>query len=787
MTFGQAVVRGSFAEKVENCTMSSRRDFLKAAGKGAAAVAIAGKTVPGGSEVAQRVSSDSKVYAATVAETSADPSGKLVELVNVLQGTNSSRLFSRGNTLPIVAMPFGMAHWTLQSREAGQSWFFNASDLRLEGIRCTHQLSPWLSDYGYATFLPFTGDPSVSPAERASSYKEETRVVRPDYLRLDLLRYRCQLEMVPTERCAILRVTFRDPGQAGLIVDLPGEDAEFRAEPSSSVISGFTRQNSGGVPAGFASHYLIQVDRPIASFEVKELPARRVGIVRFKTEADRPVHVRIASSFISPEQALRNSKVELGSRTFDEVRQSSAGKWEKELGRVLIEGGSESQLRVFYSCLYRVFLFPRVLHELDATGNPIHYSPYTGRIAPGVMYADHGYWDVYRAWYPLMSILNPERLGEILQAWVNASKEGGWLPQFPCPGYRACMTGSLIDAAFGDAASKGIAGYDVEAAYDALKKHATRPGNPDAGYGRRGIEHYLKTGYIPADLIHQATAETLDSAYGDFCIAQVARAAGHEADAAMFEKRSQNWRHVFDPKTRFMRGRKSDGEWLKPFNPIAWGSPYVEGSAWQHRFAVPHDHAGLIDAMGGKEAFVGYLEEMLRMPPLFDVGSYGVEIHEMSEMAAVDFGQYAHSNQPVHHVLYLFAAAGRPDRTQYWVRRVLDTLYTPDNYPGDEDTGAMAAWYVMSSLGFFSLCPGKASYVLGAPLFSMATINLPNDRQTIVEAHNNSSHNVYSGRPKVNGRAHVEDSIAHKTIADGARVVFSMTAAPPRLTRPYST
>ncbi len=211
------------------------------------------------------------------------------------------------------------------------------------------------------------------------------------------------------------------------------------------------------------------------------------------------------------------------------------------------------------------------------------------------MYADHGYWDVYRAWYPLMSILFQDRLAEILQAWVNASHEGGWLPQFPAPGYRACMTGSLIDAVFGDAACKQIQGFDLAAAYDALKKHATEPGDPDKGYGRRGIEQYLKLGYAPADQVDQSAAETVDSAYGDFCIGQVAKALGHEADAAFFESRSKNWRNLYDPETRFLRGKKADGQWLTPFDPVRWGNPYVEGSAWQHRWgrtpSAPRAHS----------------------------------------------------------------------------------------------------------------------------------------------------------------------------------------------------
>ena len=349
------------------------------------------------------------------------------------------------------------------------------------------------------------------------------------------------------------------------------------------------------------------------------------------------------------------------------------------------------------------------------------------------MYADHGYWDVYRAWYPLMSILFPERLGEILQAWVNAYKEGGWLPQFPCPGYRACMTGSLIDSVFGDAAVKNIGGFDLATAYEGLRKHATQPGNPDAGYGRRGIEEYLKLNYCPADRVKQSVAETVDAAYGDFCIAQVANALGRDADFGMFMKRSENWRQLFDSQTGFLRGKNADGSWLEPFDPVTWGDPYVEGSAWQHRWDVPHNFPALMEGLGGEEKAVAVLEQMLAMPADFNVGVYGQEIHEMSEMAAVDFGQYAHSNQPVHHVLYLFALAGRPERTRYWVRKVMQELYTPEVFPGDEDTGSMAAWYIFGSLGFSPVCPGKAEYTLGGCFFPRATVRLPNGKSLVIE------------------------------------------------------
>lgn len=754
---------------------TSRRNFFKFAGKGVAIAAMP-----------QMVLTADAASASPASSTPIDAgrekkdSGKLVDLVNPLQGTSSSPLLSRGNTLPIVALPFGMAHWTLQSNAAQQPWFFRPEDNRIEGLRCTHQLSPWLSDYGYATFLPFTGSPAIDPGARASSYRSTDLKVKPHLLAVTLMRYGCKALLVPTERCAMLRMMFTESGSAGLIIDLPGEDAEFHAETAGGVVSALTRASAGGVPKEFATYYVVQSETKIETFEVTAEQGRRVGVLRFNAVSGRPVDVRIGHSFISHEQAMRNLKAELGKRSFEELSTSAEDVWNERLGRIQVKGGSEAQRQTFYSALYRTSLFPRMWHEPDASGQPIHYSPYSGKVEPGVMYADHGYWDVYRAWYPLMSIIDPERLGEILQAWVNAFTEGGWLPQFPCPGYRASMTGSLIDSVFGDAAAKGITGFDLQTAYTALKKHATQPGDPDAGYGRRGIEHYLQLGHVPSDRVDQATVETLDASYGDFCIAQVARAAGNAADAEMFAVRSQNWKNVFDSKTRFMRGKKADGSWLEPFDPFVWGSPFVEGSSWQHRFSVPHDPEGLIEAMGGEEDFVGYLDEMLKLPPKFEVGVYGREIHEMSEMAAVEFGQYAHSNQPVHHVLYMFAAAGRADRTQYWVRRVLNTLYSPDNYPGDEDTGSMAAWYVLSALGLYPLCPGQASYVLGGPLFDRATLYLPGGKETVIDAVNNSPEHFYCGKPTVDGRKHTDSSISHEAIAKGSKLVFVMSDHPAR-------
>jgi predicted alpha-1,2-mannosidase len=733
-----------------------RRTFLKSSSLAAGAVVM-------GTESVEATTGEPSVGSIRPA-TTAGP----VSLVNLFQGSDSTSAFSRGNTLPIAARPFGMAHWTLQSH-ANTPWMFQPSERRIQGLRSTHQLSPWLGDYGYATFLPFCGDIQPDATSRASSYRPEAAQLSPHSLRLNLLRYGIDVEAIPTERCALLVATFSKPEEPGWLIDIPGDlPPTWQPDATHHTLAFTSRENQGGVPKDFATYYVLQFSEAWTSIDLKPLKDHSVGMVQFSRET-RTVEVRVGTSFISFEQAQRNINLELGTHSADFLRSDGEAVWNKHLGIVNVASGTVAQQKTFYSCLYRTLLFPRIWHEPDPAGAMQHRSPYNGKILPGVMYADHGYWDVYRAWYPLMTILFPERLGEILQAWVNAYKEGGWLPQFPCPGYRACMTGSLIDAVFGDAAAKNIGGFDLKTAYAGLKKHATEQGNPDAGYGRRGIKEYLQYGYAPADLVVQSAAETVDAAYGDFCIAQVAKALGYNADYEMFMRRSENWRHLFDKKTGFLRGKKIDGSWVEPFDPVTWGDPYVEGSAWQHRWDVPHDLKGLIEALGGDQKAVASLEEMLSMAPAFNVGVYGQEIHEMSEMAAVPFGQYAHSNQPVHHMLYIFAAAGRPDRTRYWTRKIMEELYTPSTFAGDEDTGSMAAWFILSALGFYPLCPGKPEYTVGQSFFSDVTVQLPQGKTLRIEKTGSSGG---AGSVTFNGRPVVSSTLSHTTLMAGGHLWF---------------
>jgi predicted alpha-1,2-mannosidase len=749
----------------------SRRAFLKTSGLAAVSTVFM-------EEGAVRAEHGTREASSANVPANAQVQRNPVDSVNILQGTASTPEFSRGNTLPIAALPFGMAHWTLQSHD-DTPWMFQPGVRRIQGFRCTHQLSPWLSDYGHATFLPFRGEIHPKAAARASSYAAEQAHFGPHSLQLFLLRYRAHVELIPTERSSVLTATFEedeadDEKTIGLLFDIPGDHSTIEPDPATQSIRFTSTANSGGVPDNFATYYLLQMKSPWDSFEVKEAGAHRVGILRYRQGLYLEAH--IATSFISFEQAALNLRNEIGQHSPGDLRSSAAARWNDHLNRIEIEGASEEQRRTFYSCVYRVLLFPRTWHEPDAQGKMHHFSAFNGKVTPGVMYADHGYWDVYRAWYPLMSILFPERLGEILQAWVNAYKEGGWLPQFPCPGYRACMTGSLIDSVFGDAAVKRVKGFDLETAYEGLKKHATMPGDPDKGYGRVGLEQYLKLQYVPADRVPQSVAETVDAAYGDFCIAQVAKALGKEDDYAAFMKRSENWRHVYDPQVKFFRGKNEDGSWLTPFNPFTWGSPYVEGAAWQHRWDAPQNLPGLIEQIGGETEAAKALQDMLATRPVFHVGVYESEIHEMSEMAAVPFGQYAHSNQPVHHLLYILAHAGRPDLTQLWARKVMRSLYTPDTFAGDEDTGSMSAWFVLSALGFYPVCPGKPAYTLGSPLFARSVVHLPEGATFSIEAQGNASDAVYVRRASLDGKA-VGSVIEHADIMKGGTLHFEMASS----------
>ena len=714
----------------------------------------------------------------------------MTQWVNPLQGTDSTHSHSHGNTLPLVGMPFAMTSWSLQTSE--DRWFFHPSAPKLQGIRATRQPSPWIGDYGHFTLMPQVGERLLAANRRASSYRLSDATILPHWMRVKLLRYETTVEIAATERCAILVVHFpTGTSPKRLILDtFPGE-SRVEIDAANGCVRGHTRAHSAGDPKGFAGHFILKFDCPLNPDDTGLFADGRVFAGQCAGTGDRigafagvlprdgsPVVVRIATSFISAEQCALNMEQELGGRAFAQVRDEAAAAWNRRLNGVEIEGCTDEQRRTFTSCLYRASLFPRRVHETGPDGARVHYSPYDGAVHPGDFCTDNGFWDTHRTVYPLFSLLWPDQFAEFLRGLVAHYREGGWLPRWPSPGETGGMIGTHIDAIIADACMKGIRDFDLETAFEGMWKHANQ--RAPGGRGRAGIEEYLRLGYVPVEGAYHCVSRTLDYAYDDFCVGQVAAALGRTQQRDELWRRAQGYRAIYDASSGFMRARHADGRWAEPFDPFAWGGPYVEGSAWQCSWAVPHDPAGLAELLGGDDAMVRKFEEMLALPPIFRADEYREEIHEMTEMALADFGQYAHSNQPVHHVLYLFAAAGRPDLTQHWVRRVMDRMYGPgpDGFPGDEDNGEMASWFVLSSLGLFPLCPGHPSYVLGSPLFRNAVIHGESGNDIVIEAPRNSPENVYVSGVSWNGRPLSRVFMLHEELARGGTLRFEMTDKP---------
>jgi predicted alpha-1,2-mannosidase len=408
---------------------------------------------------------------------------------------------------------------------------------------------------------------------------------------------------------------------------------------------------------------------------------------------------------------------------------------------------------------------------LDEAGHPVHRSPYDGNVHEGVLYADNGFWDTYRTVYSFYSVAYPEQWREILAGWVQAYRENGWYPQWPSPGNRVCMIGTHIDAVIADGIVKGIDGLDLQAAYEGLRKDAfVNPSEKDCG--RQALNEYLERGYVPKGRCAYSMSSSLDYAYDDWCVAQAARKLGKMDDYHMLMERAKNYAKSWDASVGFMRARNADGSWVEPFDEFDWGGPYVEGGPWQCTWAVQHDVAGLIKLVGGPEAMVTKLDKMLTMEPTFHTKGYHGTIHEMSEMPPLKAGQYAHGNQPVHHVLYLYTAAGQPWKTERWTRKVCAEFYNsgPQGFAGDEDNGEMACWYLLNTLGFYPLTPGRAEYVLTSPVFKKATIHLPNGKEFVVSAPANTDKTVYVQKRILNGQECTKTWIAHEAITKGGKL-----------------
>jgi predicted alpha-1,2-mannosidase len=721
----------------------------------------------------------------------AQPARNPADLVNPLMGTDSKPSLSNGNTYPAIARPWGMNCWMPQTGKMGNGWAYQYSADKIRGFKQTHQPSPWMNDYGQFALMPGTGRVKVDEDARASWFSHKAETARPYYYSVYLADYDVTTEITPTERAARFRFTFPRTDSAYVVIDALDKGSYLKILPAQNRIVGYTTRNSGGVPANFKNYFIIEFDHSLANPQlfngkalaggVSELTADHVlAAVGFRTRKGEQVNARVASSFISAAQAERNLQ-ELGNNDFNVVKQQGQQAWNQALGRVEIEGGSEEQQQTFYSCLYRALLFPRKFYELDAGGQPVHYSPFNGETRPGYLYTDTGFWDTFRALFPLLNLLYPEENAKMQAGLANDYREGGWLPEWASPGYRNVMVGNNSASVVAEAYLKGGRGYDINTLYEALTHDANNAG-PLEAVGRAGVQYYNKLGYVPYDVkINESAARTLEYAYDDFAIAQLAKALGKpKKEIDLYTQRSQNYRKLFDKESGMMRGRNQNGTFQTPFNPFKWGDAFTEGNSWHYTWSVFHDVQGLVNLMGGPKPFVAKLDTLFTLPPIFDDAYYGSVIHEIREMQIANMGQYAHGNQPAQHIIYLYNYAAQPWKAQYWVRESLNRLYrpTPDGYCGDEDNGQTSAWYVFSALGFYPVCPASDQYVLGAPLFPKATLHLPGGHDVVLSAPANSNTNRYVNTLTMNGQPYGHNWLSHAELLKGATLNFEMSAAP---------
>ena len=715
-----------------------------------------------------------------------------VDYVNPLMGSDSKVSLSNGNTYPAIAMPWGMNFWTPQTGEMGNGWAYTYDSDKIRGFKQTHQPSPWINDYGQFSLMPVTGRMAIDQDRRASWFSHKAETATPYYYSVYLADHDVTTEIAPTERCAYFRFTFPETDKSYVVIDAFDRGSYIKVIPEENKVVGYTTRNSGGVTRNFRNWFVIEFDKPFdnqlvwAGYDpVKnhlELESNHVGaVVGFQTRKGETVHAKVASSFISLEQAEQNMK-EIGGRTFDQVKEAGRDTWNDVLGRIEIEDEDVDRKETFYSCLYRSVLFPRSLYEITAEGEVMHYSPFNGEILPGYLFTDTGFWDRFRCLFPLVNLVYPSMGEKMQEGLLNTYLESGFFPEWASPGHRGCMVGNNSASVVADAFLKNVTKADAVKMYEGLLSGANSVHPRISSTGRLGYQYYNDLGYVPYDVrINESAARTLEYAYDDWCIYKMGQKLGRPQDELdLYAKRSQNYRNLFDPEHKLMRGKNQNGTFQSPFNPLKWGDAFTEGNSWHYTWSVFHDVQGLIDLMGGKEEFVGQLDSVFAVPPIFDDSYYGGVIHEIREMQIMNMGNYAHGNQPIQHMIYLYNYAGQPWKAQYWLREVMNKLYfaTPDGYCGDEDNGQTSAWYVFTALGFYPVCPGSGEYVMGAPYFKKATLHLENGKTVKISAPDNSDENRYIKSMTVNGKKYTKNYLNHFELLKGGNYVFDMDNQP---------
>ena len=712
----------------------------------------------------------------------------LVQYVNTLQGTNSTYELSWGNTYPTTAVPYPMNSWSPQTGKNGDGWKYQYSATTIRGFQPTHQCSPWVGDYGVFSLMPVS-ELVVDESKRATPFSHDKEIAKPHYYKVTL-ENGITTEFSPTTRSAHFRFSFPAKGDAFLVLDGYTKTSQVQIDVANHRITGYVH-NGAFSPKTHKNYFIIQFDKPFVSYGTWENRKNTIQKNNLSREGEgigayvqfakgSKVQAKVSTSYISPEQAEVTMTRELGKHSSVEVtKQAAADVWNQLLNRVLVEGGTEEDMKTFYSCMFRANLFSHKFYEEKEDGSPYYYSPYDEKIHDGYMFTDNGFWDTFRSQFPLTNILHPTMQGQYMQALLDAQEQCGWLPSWSFPSETGGMVGNHSISLLTDAWVKGIRTFDPEKALKAYAHEAMNKGPWGGANGRVRLKDYYQLGYIPYPESMGSTAQTLEYCYDDFCAYQLAKMTGNKFYEEVFARQIYNYKNVYDPSVGFMRGRKLDGSWAD-FDAFEWGGPYCEGNAWHYNWSVFHDVQGLIDLTGGDERFVAKIDSVFALPGIVKYGTYGTKIHEMLEMELAKMGQYAQGNQPIQHMIYLYSYAGQPWKTQYWIRQVMDRLYnsSENGYPGDEDQGGMSSWYVLSALGIYSVCPGTDEYVLGSPKFRKATITMEDGKKFVIEAKGNSKDNVYIQNATLNGKRHTRNYIHYSDIVNGGVLELQMGNQP---------
>lgn len=713
----------------------------------------------------------------------------LVDNINPLMGTASTQDFSHGNTYPAIATPWAMNFWSPQTGNNGSGWMYSYYDKQIRGFRQTHQPSPWINDYGTFSIMPVADiKEGIDYKNRGANFKHSDEIAKPYYysVKFDNGIF---TELSSTERSGIFRIKFPEDKKKYIILDAYSGGNGVNIDVERRRITGYTKYNNGGVPTNFSNYFIVEFDKPIKYFGTStngkftggKLNAENknvLAVVEFDISTGDSLTIRASSSFVSPEQANVNFDREIKGQSFDKIMNKSKDKWNNMLGRIKVEGGKDEDMRTFYSCLYRVLLFPRKFYEYNADNKPVYYSPYDGKVHNGYMFTDNGFWDTFRAVHPLFTIVYPELSEKITQSLINAYKESGFLPEWASPGHRNCMIGNNSVSVLVDAWMKGIRGVDENEALEAMINQCNNQ-HFEASVGRNGFEEYNKLGYVPYPDYSEATAKTLEYSYADWCVYQFAKSIGNTDIAEKYKGRAMNYRNVFDKNLGFVRARSKTGKWIEPFDPTEWGGGFTEGSSWHWTWSVMHDVEGLSNLFGGYNKMSLKMDSIFTAPPVYNVGTYGYVIHEMAEMAAINMGQYAHGNQPIQHAIYLYDYIAQPWKTQYHARNIMNKLYNSGakGYCGDEDNGQTSAWYIFSAMGLYPVCPGVPEYALGSPLFKRISLQV-GDNKFVIDAPNNNRERIYIRNARLNKNKFNNNFIRHSDIVNGGKLKLKMSDKP---------